>query len=77
MAITDKNKTKEARKKERKNTWIGIGDEGSDGKEELGDGHGRAPALFENAESENAGGVDVAVVDPGLEVHLSFNAMHE
>lgn len=52
------------------NTWIRIDDDGSDGKEELRDGHGGAPSLFENAETEIAGRVDVAMVNPGFEAHL-------
>eukprot|EP00562_Extubocellulus_spinifer_P029669 CAMPEP_0178713152 /NCGR_PEP_ID=MMETSP0699-20121125/19261_1 /TAXON_ID=265572 /ORGANISM="Extubocellulus spinifer, Strain CCMP396" /LENGTH=185 /DNA_ID=CAMNT_0020361947 /DNA_START=864 /DNA_END=1418 /DNA_ORIENTATION=+ len=49
---------------------IGIGEEGADAEQDLGDGEGGGPLVLEDVEADPAVGVDVAVVDAGGEVDL-------
>ena len=49
---------------------IGIGEEGADAEQDLGDGEGGGPLVLEDVEADAAVGVDVAVVDAGGEVDL-------
>ena len=47
-----------------------VGEEGADAEEDLGDGEGGAPVVLQDVQADDALGVDVAVVDTGLEGHL-------
>lgn len=49
---------------------VGIGEEGGDGEEDLGDGECGRPLVLEDVEADGAVGVDVGVVDLGDEVAL-------
>ena len=49
---------------------VGVGQQGADAQQDLGDGQGRAPLLLENIQTDGSMGVDVRVVDPGGEAHL-------
>jgi len=49
---------------------VGVGEEGADGQEDLGDGEGGAPVVLEDIEADGARAVDVAVVDARAEDHL-------
>lgn len=49
---------------------VAVGEEGADAEEDLGDGEGGAPVVLQDVQADDALGVDVAVVDTGLEGHL-------
>ena len=49
---------------------VTVGEEGADGEENLGDGECRAPLVLQDVQTDDALGVDIAVVDPGPEFHF-------
>ena len=49
---------------------VAVGEEGADGEENLGDGESWAPLVLQNVQTDDALGVDIAVVDPGAELHF-------
>ena len=49
---------------------VGVGEEGADAEQHLGDGEGGTPLVLEDVEADAAVRVDVAVVDAGGEVDL-------
>lgn len=52
--------------------WVGIGQEGRNGEEHLGDGEGWGPLFLQDIEADGAVGVDIWVVDSRGEVDLSW-----
>ena len=55
-------------------TWVGVGEQRTDGEEDLGDGERRAPLLLENVQADLTTAVNVAVIDPRAEGHLRGRA---
>lgn len=49
---------------------VAVGQEGADGEEDLGDGESWAPLVLQNVQTDDALGVDIAVVDSGPELHF-------
>ena len=49
---------------------VAVGQEGADGEEDLGDGESWAPLVLQDVETDDALGVDVAVVDASPELDL-------
>ena len=49
---------------------VAVGEEGADGEENLGDGESWAPLVLQDVETDDALGVDIAVVDSGAELHF-------
>lgn len=49
---------------------VGVGEEGADAEQDLGDGEGGTPLVLEDVEADAAVRVDVAVVNAGGEVDL-------
>ena len=49
---------------------VAVRKQGADGEQHLGDGECRAPLVLQNVEADDALGVDVAVIDPGAELHF-------
>ena len=49
---------------------VTVGEEGADWEEDLGDGESWAPLVLQNVQTDDALGVDIAVVDPGPELHF-------
>ena len=50
--------------------WIGVSQQGADGKKNLGDGECWWPLLLQDVQTDWTIGVDVWMVDPGCEVDL-------
>ena len=51
---------------------VAVTKERGDAEQHLGDGEGRAPLVLQDVQADNSLGVDVAVVDPGLEGDLGW-----
>ena len=51
--------------------WVAVGEQRANGEEDLGDGECWRPVVLEDVETDGALAVDVAVVDPRSERHLS------
>ena len=43
--------------------WVGVGQQGADGEEHLGDGEGGRPLVFEDVEADRSIAVDVHVIN--------------
>ena len=52
--------------------WVGVGQQGADGEQNLGDGECWRPLVLEDVQADGSVGVDVWVVDPGGEVDLGW-----
>jgi len=52
--------------------WVGIGQQGADREEHLGDGEGWGPLLLEDIQTDGPVRVDVWMIDPGCEVDLGW-----
>ena len=49
---------------------VAVAEQGADGEQDLRDGEGRRPLVLEDVQADHPLRVDVAVVDPGPELHL-------
>ena len=49
---------------------VAVCKEGGNAEQDLGDGQSRAPLVFQDIQADDALGVDIAVIDPGLECDL-------
>jgi hypothetical protein len=49
---------------------VGIGKEGTNGKQDLGNGQGRTPLVLQNVQTDSTVRVDVAMVDASGKVNL-------
>ena len=52
--------------------WVGIGQQGADGEENLGDGECWGPLLLKNIETDRSIGVHIWVIDSRGEVDLCW-----
>ena len=50
--------------------WVGVGQQGADGKQNLGDGEGGRPLVFEDVEADRTIAVDVHVINFRCERNL-------
>lgn len=52
--------------------WVGIGQQGTNRKQDLADGQRRAPLVFQNIQADTAIGVDIAMIDASSKVDLRW-----
>ena len=49
---------------------VGVGQERTNGEQDLANGQSWTPLIFENVEANSSVGIDIAVVDPSREMDL-------